>query len=52
MPIKKEKFKGQNEVRKLLEKWNKIVDDPKKKKQADKIMYRIFEIKGGNIRPF
>lgn len=52
IPVKKEKFKGQREVCKLLDKWRKIVDNPKKKRQADKIMYRIFEIKGGNIRPF
>ena len=51
-PIKKEKFKGQDEVCKLLRKWNKIADDPKKKNQSDKIFERIWEIKGGNIRTF
>lgn len=55
MPKKKEKaesFKGQKVVCKLLKKWNSIVDDPKKKKQANKIFERIWQIKHGNIRPF
>ena len=40
------------EVRKLLKKWSSIVDDPKKKKQADKLFEKIWGIKRGNIRPF
>lgn len=44
--------KEQEEVCKLLTKWNRIVDDPKKKKQADKLFEKIWVIKKGNIRPF
>ena len=47
-----EPSKEQKEVRKLLKKWNSIVDNPKKKNQANIIMDRIWEIKKGNIRPF
>ena len=53
MPRKKaEPSKEQREVCKLIRKWNSIVDDPKKKKQADKLFERIWAIKNGNIRPF
>ncbi len=44
--------KEQKEVCQLLRKWNKIVDDPKKKRQADKIFERIWTIKNGDIRSF
>ena len=44
--------KEQKEVCKLLKKWNTIVDNPKKKKQANKLFNRIWEIKRGNIHPF
>ena len=54
MPRKKETkpSKEQKEVCKLLKKWNDIVDNPKKKKQADKLFDKIWAIKRGNIRPF
>ena len=52
MPIKKEKFKGQKEVCRLLRKWSAAVDNSKKKKQAERIFNKICEIKRGNIRPF
>ena len=47
-----EPSKEQNELCKLLKEWNGIVDDPKKKDQAEKIFNKIWEIKRGNIRPF
>ena len=49
---KKEAFQGQQEVCKLLKKWSRIVDNPKKKDQANKLFDKIWEIKRGNIRPF
>ena len=54
MPKKREAepSKEQKEICKLLKKWNSIVDDPKKKKQADKLFERIWAIKRGHIRPF
>ena len=42
----------QKEICKLLKEWNSIVDDPKKKKQANEIFKKIWAIKNGRIRPF
>ena len=47
-----EPSKEQKEVRKLLKKWNSIVDNPKKKKQADKLFDKIWLMKYGNTHSF
>ena len=49
-PKEPELTKEQKVICKLLGKWNKIIDDPKKRKQANKIFDLIWKIKDGKVK--